>query len=69
MSGGSFLVSLRDVYNSERILACRSLIKENINFWEEDLREGNNDNKFDALLEEISSYSSEIMEGSLNDEN
>ena len=28
MSGGRFLVSLRDVYNSERILSCRSLIKE-----------------------------------------
>ena len=37
-SGGRFLVSLRDVYNSERILACRSLIKEGISFWEEDLK-------------------------------
>ena len=38
MSGGRFLVSLRDVYNSERILSCRSLIKEGISFWEEDLK-------------------------------
>ena len=38
MSGGRFLVSLREVLNSERILACRSLLKENINFWEENLR-------------------------------
>ena len=37
MSGGRFLVSLREVNNSERIIQCRSLLKENINFWEEDL--------------------------------
>ena len=37
MSGGRFLISLREVLNSERILTCRSLIKEDINFWEEDL--------------------------------
>ena len=37
MSGGRFLVSLREVLNSERILSSRSLIKENINFWEEDI--------------------------------
>ena len=32
MSGGRFLVSLREVLNSERILRCRSLIKENLTF-------------------------------------
>ena len=32
------LVSLREVYNSERILACRSLLKEDISFWEEDMK-------------------------------
>ena len=31
MSGGRFLVSLREVLNSERILACRSLIMGDIN--------------------------------------
>ena len=36
MSGGRFLVSLREVYSSEKILTCRSLLKENINIWEED---------------------------------
>ena len=35
MSGGRFLVSLREVINSERILACRFLIKEDVNFWKE----------------------------------
>ena len=42
MSGGKFLVSLREVLNSERILSCRTLIKENINFWEEDIEPDNN---------------------------
>ena len=37
MSGGRFLVSLVEVKNSERILACRSLLKEGINFWTENL--------------------------------
>ena len=40
MNGGCFLVSLREVLNTERIIACRSLMKAGINFWEdsEDLR-------------------------------
>ena len=37
MSGGRFLVSLREVINFERILKCRSLIKADIDFWEEHL--------------------------------
>ena len=37
MSGGRFLVSLREVLNSERILQCRSLLKENVNVWEDDV--------------------------------
>ena len=59
MSGSRFLVSLREVLNSERILSCRSLIKENINFWEEDLEPDNVqstmvlDELFDNQNEEI----------------
>ena len=37
MSGRRFLVSLREVTNSERIIRCRSLVKADINFWKEDL--------------------------------
>ena len=61
MSGGCFLVSLREVYNSERILACRSLINENINFWNEDLsiKEDNEDIK--KLLADIQPFSDEIL--------
>ena len=38
MSGGRFLVGLREVNSSEKIFKIRSLLKENINFWEEDLQ-------------------------------
>ena len=38
MRGGKFLVSLREVINTERILSCRSLIKKEINFWKGDLQ-------------------------------
>ena len=38
MSGGRFLVSLlREVTNSEKILKISSFVKENINFWEENI--------------------------------
>ena len=59
MNGGSFLVSLREVLNSERILRCRSLTKENINFWEEDLASENQEcvtvieDMFDTGTQEI----------------
>ena len=38
MSGGRFLVSLREVVTSERILTCKSLLKSNVNLWDEDLQ-------------------------------
>ena len=38
MSGGRFLVSLREVLTSERILTCKSLLKSNVNLWDEDLQ-------------------------------
>ena len=38
MSEGRFLVSLREVESSEKILLIRSLIKEDINFWDEDIQ-------------------------------
>ena len=48
MSGGRFLVSLREVTNSERIIRCRSLVKADINFWKEDL--GSDKPSLDFLL-------------------
>ena len=37
MTGGRFLVALREVIKSERVLFCKALIKMNINFSEEGL--------------------------------
>ena len=37
MSGGRFLVRLREVLNSEFFLQCRSLLEENVNIWEDDV--------------------------------
>ena len=37
MSGGRFLVTLREVLNSERILSYRSFIKKKINFWKKNI--------------------------------
>ena len=38
MSGGRFLVGLREVVASERILTIKSLLKESISVWDEDIR-------------------------------
>ena len=37
MSGGNFLVSLKEVQDTEKILVCKSLMREQIDFWEKDL--------------------------------
>ena len=50
MSGGRFLVSLREVTNSERIIRCRSLVKADINFWKEDLGSDKPSLDFSAIL-------------------
>ena len=38
MSAGRFLVALREVLCSEKILQMKSLLKENLNLWELDVR-------------------------------
>ena len=65
MSGGRFLVSLREVLSSERILTCRSLLKENINFWEEGLKPVLK-NDHSILLDILAQHESEIQELSLS---
>ena len=37
MSGGNFLVSLKEVHDTEKTLICRSLLKEQIDLWEKGL--------------------------------
>ena len=53
MSGGRFLVSLREVRNTERILSCRSLINNDVNFWKKDLQqpESNEDESYEMIDE------------------
>ena len=67
MSGGRFLVSLREVLNSERILTFRSLIKENINFWEENI-DSDAEESLDFINDLIDERADEIMEAVLNDD-
>ena len=38
MSGGRFLIGLRELESSEQILCISSLIKEGVDFWKEDVR-------------------------------
>ena len=45
MSGEKFLASLREVLNTERILSCYSLIKEDLNFWKEDQQPKSNEDE------------------------
>ena len=67
MSGGRFLVRLKEVLNSTRILSFRLLIKENINFWEENI-----DSDAEESLDSINDLSDEIadniMEAVLDDD-
>ena len=66
MSGGRFLVSLREVNNSERIIRCRSLVKADINFWKEDLGSDKPSLDFSALLALLSEHEIEIAESTLD---
>ena len=67
MSGSRFLDNLREVLNSERILRCRSLIKENTNFWEEDITSENAE--CDTVTEDIFGTRTQEIVESVLDEN
>ena len=68
MSGGRFLVGLREVINSERILACRSLILEDIDFWKENLGHTNDTSREeDAFFHFLSDKVTEMQETSLDE--
>ena len=65
MSGGRFLVSLCEVRNTERILACRSLLKDDVDLWQGDLVTENEDvENFMSILEE---HETDIYEVCLSD--
>ena len=57
MSGGIFLVSLREELSAERILTCRSLLKQSINLWEENLKPVQKNEK---ILNILAQHESEI---------
>ena len=67
MSWGRFLVSLREVKSSEKILIRRSLLKSGIDFWKCDLGKADEDEKrkFEEFISELVSKEIKIMECSL----
>ena len=61
MSGGRFLVSLREVQTTEKILTISSLLKEDVSFWEEDIQPDNNDSIYTRELNsELDKMSNDI---------
>ena len=64
MSGGRFTVSLREVRNTERILSCCSLIKNDINFCKDNLQqpESNEDESHEMIDEMLRDRIEEISE-------
>ena len=64
-----FLISLREVQNIERILSCRSLIKNDINIWKEDLQklESNEGESCEMIDEMLRDQIEEISESVLDD--
>ena len=67
MSGGRFLASFREALNSERILSCRSLIKENNYFWEENI-DSDAEEFLDSINDLFDERADEIMEAVLDDD-
>ena len=62
LNGGHFLVSLREVETSEKIWLCQTLLKENINFWEEELAVTNTTQEIEKFKETLDSMSVLIQE-------
>ena len=54
MSGGRFLVALREVLNSTKICMMTSLLKAGVNIWEEDLKDESQDRELEKLVTEAS---------------
>ena len=52
MSGGRFHVSLHEIHNSEKILCIKSLIKADVNSWNERVKCDVN-NQCDGLLQKL----------------
>ena len=68
LNGGHFLMSLREVETSEKILLCQTLLKENINFWEEEAAVTNTTQEIKKFKEALHSMSVLIQEATLTAE-
>ena len=69
MSGGCFLVSLREVRNPEKILLLNSIIEADLNFWEESICVKKTiDSATLELHTRLDEIASEISECQLNEE-
>ena len=64
MNGGNFLLSFNEVSNSEKNLLCRSLIKEEIDFWK-DSELASTPVNFGVLVFLLDNHSNEIAEANL----
>jgi len=68
MSGGRFLVALREVTISERILATKSLLKESISIWDEDVRPNPNEaSAIPDLQQELDKFAGQLESCTLED--
>ena len=66
MSGGRFLVSLREVQSTEKILCMKSLIKEDINSWDERVKyDSDIKHRKEEFMQKLSYLSNEIQESEL----
>ena len=68
LNGGHFLVSSREMETSEKILLCQTLLKENINFWEEELAFTNTTQEIKKFKEALDSMNVLIQEATLTAE-
>ena len=67
MSVGRFFLSLSEGLNSEITLSSRLLIKENINFWEENI-DSDAEESLDSINDLFDERADEIMEAVLHDD-
>ena len=67
MIGGRFLVSLREVVNSEKVILLKSLLKENVDFGAEDISDEPINNMED-IIQHLQGMDNEIQESTLSQE-
>ena len=69
MNGGHFLVSLREVNNSEKMLSLNSIIKAHLKFWEDNIyAEKKTDGVTLKLHTQFDEMTNKISECQLNEE-